>query len=236
MATYTRYSKDDFIALIAPIVLQVHREGGRLFPSVRIAQSWLETGGNVPYWNNLGGYKVGSGEPTPYWDGSSVSTATKEVVRGVTVNTQANWRAYPSIYNFYKDQDLLFDKSRYAAVRAARTPQQQCRALQDCGYATDPAYASKLIAVIAADGLTRYDSGGAAEEEEDRPMTAAEKQAFEALQAKVAALEAKHSMTVPAWAKDAVDAAVKARLIDTPNGRSEDFYALLTVLHRKGLF
>lgn len=165
MATYTKYSKDAFIALIAPIVMQVYREGGRLFPSVRIAQSWLETGGNVPSWNNLGGYKVGSGQPNPYWDGSSVNTATKEVYDGVTVYTSANWRAYPSIYNYYKDQDLLFDKSRYAAVRAARTPQQQCRALQDCGYATDPAYASKLIAVIAADGLTRYDSGGAAKEE-----------------------------------------------------------------------
>lgn len=165
MATYTKYSKDAFIALIAPIVQQVRREGGRLFPSVRIAQSWLETGGNVPSWNNLGGYKVGSGKPNLYWDGSSVNTATKEVYDGVTVYTTANWRAYTSIYNYYKDQDLLFDKSRYAAVRAARTPQQQCRALQDCGYATDPAYASKLIAIIAADGLTRYDSGGAAKEE-----------------------------------------------------------------------
>jgi hypothetical protein len=40
---------------------------------------------------------------------------------------------------------------------------------------------------------------------------------------------------VPQWAKAAVDAAVKASLIDTPEKGSYDFYRLLTVLHRKGI-
>jgi flagellar protein FlgJ len=157
MPSYTQYTKGEFIALIAPIVQRVRREGGALLPSVSIAQSWLETGGRVPSWYNMAGYKVGSGKTTPYWDGSSVNTATKEVYNGVTVRTSANWRAYKSIYDFYKDQDLLFDNPRYARVLAARTPLEQAHALHDCGYATDPQYADKIIAIIAANGLTKYD-------------------------------------------------------------------------------
>lgn len=171
MATYTKYSSSAFIALVAPIVMQVHKEGGRLLPSVRIAQSWHETGGSMPSWHNLGGYKVGSGKVTPWWDGSSVNTATKEVYGGVTVSTTANWRAYKSIYHYYKDQDLLFGLSRYARVRAAKSPEEQCRMLQACGYATDPKYADKLLATIKAYGLAKYDAPAVAEpKKEDKPL------------------------------------------------------------------
>ncbi|XID91025.1 glycoside hydrolase family 73 protein [Paenibacillaceae bacterium WGS1546] len=177
MATYTKYARDAFIALVAPIVMQVHREGGRLLPSVRIAQSWHETGGKVPSWHNLGGYKVGSGKPTLWWDGSSVNTATKEVYGGKEVLTRANWRAYKSIYHYYKDQDLLFDLSRYTRVRAAKTPDEQCHMLQACGYATDPKYATKLINAINSYGLRKYDALGASEDggEDELKLTKNEK-------------------------------------------------------------
>ncbi|NQX68501.1 N-acetylmuramoyl-L-alanine amidase [Paenibacillus alba] len=52
---------------------------------------------------------------------------------------------------------------------------------------------------------------------------------------KINDLEAKASMSVPDWAKDAVTSAVSKGLIDTPEGRSYDFYSLLAVFHRKGL-
>jgi len=55
------------------------------------------------------------------------------------------------------------------------------------------------------------------------------------LERKVRRLEGKHAMSVPEWAKEAVDAAVKAGIVDTPEGGSYDFYRLLTVMHRKGL-
>lgn len=41
--------------------------------------------------------------------------------------------------------------------------------------------------------------------------------------------------TIPTWAKDAVDKAVKSGLIKDPKGGSQDFYRIITVLHRKGL-
>lgn len=70
---------------------------------------------------------------------------------------------------------------------------------------------------------------------DEDPMTKEEKQKFEELAEQVQALRNQQSMDVPIWAKEAVDAAVKDKLIDTPNGRSYDFYSLVTVLHRKGL-
>lgn len=79
--------------------------------------------------------------------------------------------------------------------------------------------------------------------EEEEEMTEAEKELLnslkltaEAQEKRIAALEAKHKMAIPAWAKEAVEAAVNAKLIDTPDGGSEDFYRLITVMHRNKLF
>ncbi|OPH47722.1 hypothetical protein BC351_11080 [Paenibacillus ferrarius] len=53
---------------------------------------------------------------------------------------------------------------------------------------------------------------------------------------KINELEAKASIPMPEWAREAVSAAVSSGLIDTPEGRSYDFYSLLlTVFRRKGL-
>ena len=86
--------------------------------------------------------------------------------------------------------------------------------------------------------------------EEDQEMTAAEKKAFEDLQAtvksqqtvidaqakKVAKLESLSSMETPSWAKEAVTAAVAHKLVDekSAQGSSYDFYRILTVIHRGG--
>jgi len=83
----------------------------------------------------------------------------------------------------------------------------------------------------------------------DEPMTKEERAAFEQLQAlvktqsqmieklsdRLKSVEEQQIMDdPPAWASDAVKAAVKAGLIDTPAGGSLTFYRLLTVLHRAG--
>lgn len=226
----TTYTKAAFFNLLAPIVLQARREGSPLFPSVRLAQSWLETGGVIPDWNNLGGYKVGGGAPTPYWNGSSVNAATREVVNGVTVNTSANFRAYTSIYNYFKDQDLLFETPRYAGVRAAATPVQQCQALYAAGYATDPSYATKLIGIIQSNGLTAYDY----QTEEEIDMAKAEE-----LEARIKAMEQKLNMSgkepLPAWAEKAVAAGKTAGAITTSADKNVSELIALQMLYNLGL-
>ncbi|OAS18389.1 glycoside hydrolase family 73 protein [Paenibacillus oryzisoli] len=222
-------TRKDFIDLVAPIALKLRLEGSPIFPSVRIAQALLETGGKINAWHNLVGYKVGSGVQTPYWRGDRVSVNTWEFINGEYVtNVPGDFRAYNSTEDGFRDQDLLFQAARYSAVRSASTPQSQTAALQKSGYATDPAYTSKLNSIIAMEGLTFFD------EEAIRMLEQLQAQISE-LTSRVRSLEEQAALTVvPTWAKSAVDAAVKAGLIDTPEKGSYDFYRLLTVLHRKG--
>jgi len=225
----------DFIAIIAPIAVELRLDGSPIFPSLRIAQAAHETGWQIHSWNNLVGLKVGSGEPNPYWDGSSVRTGTWEVINGRRVDTAANWRAYRSIEDCFRDQDELFKLPRYARVRAATTPEEQADMLQACGYATDPAYGQKLKNLIGMYNLKKYDQEAEDVLKELQSQIRAQQDQIAELERKVRRLEGKHAMSVPEWAKEAVDAAVKAGIVDTPEGGSYDFYRLLTVMHRKGL-
>jgi flagellum-specific peptidoglycan hydrolase FlgJ len=223
-------TRKDFIDLVAPIAMKLRLEGSPIFPSVRIAQAILETGGKLNAWNNLVGYKVGNGVLTPYWRGDRVSVSTWEFINEDHLfNVPGDFRAYSNIEDGFRDQDLLFQAARYSAVRSASIPQTQTAALQKSGYATDPAYTSKLNTMIATEGLTFFD------EEVLRMLENLQAQISE-LTNRVHSLEEQAALTVvPTWAKSAIDAAVKAGLIDTPEKGSYDFYRLLTVLHRKGI-
>lgn len=141
--------REEFIAQLAPIAVQLRVEGSPLFPSVRLAQNLLETGGRIHSWNNLGGIKVGNGKPNDYWKGGIVNKGTWEVYDGQRIDVTAAFRAYESIYDFYKDQDLLLQYRRYDSVRDSQSPNEQAYALAASGYATDPQYAIKLILLIA---------------------------------------------------------------------------------------
>ncbi|ULO05181.1 glucosaminidase domain-containing protein [Paenibacillus sp. 19GGS1-52] len=52
---------------------------------------------------------------------------------------------------------------------------------------------------------------------------------------RLSVIEGQTVMAVPPWAQPAVNAAIAARLLDTPSGGSYDFYRILTVLNRAGL-
>nr|WP_240633209.1 glucosaminidase domain-containing protein [Paenibacillus montanisoli] len=231
-----------------------------MFPSVRLAQSWHETGGNIPDWNNLCGYQVGTGVTNEYWKGRVVTKRICEAVDGQRVPVTVTIRAYDSIYDYYKDQDLLLARSRYIPVWTAANPVMQAQMLFQCGYAADPAYAEKLIGIMEDSSLFQHDAVSEGVEFE----TAEQMEAHEALRKQVASLkeeierlsealldqtdalkelqlwaldtDARNRMdAAPSWAQSAVDAALRAKLIDTPSGGSYDFYRLLAVLHRKNL-
>jgi flagellar protein FlgJ len=117
-----------------------------------VAQAALESGwgqreiptadGKHSY--NLFGIKAGSS-----WDGPTTSITTTEYVDGVAKKVQANFRVYGSYLEGIADYvKMLTTNPRYAQVAAANTPEEAAHALQDAGYATDPAYAQKLVSVI----------------------------------------------------------------------------------------
>ncbi|MGN6788389.1 MAG: flagellar assembly peptidoglycan hydrolase FlgJ [Rhodanobacteraceae bacterium] len=94
--------------------------------------------------HNLFGIKAGGS-----WNGATANNMTHEYVDGRKVGVREAFRAYGSyIESFVDHAKLLGNSARYAAVRQAGSPEQAAQALQDCGYATDPRYADKLIAIM----------------------------------------------------------------------------------------
>lgn len=178
-------NRSEFVAIVAPIAQKLWQDGsGALFPSIRLAQTILETGGTIHPWFNIVGYKVGSGVHTAYWKGRSVNTKTWEVYNGVThTNVTANWRAYNSVEDCLRDQDLLFQNARYKDVREAKTPEDQAVALYRCGYATDPDYHRKIIAIAAP--YKQYDTTrGTKAEEVDYMLSKADGKQIVAIMSK----------------------------------------------------
>ena len=93
---------------------------------------------------NLFGIKAGSN-----WPGATVEATTTEYVNGVPEKRVERFRAYGSYAEAFRDYaQLLAQSPRYAAVLGSRDVASFTQGLQRAGYATDPAYASKLERVI----------------------------------------------------------------------------------------
>ncbi|HSH47732.1 MAG TPA: flagellar assembly peptidoglycan hydrolase FlgJ [Halomonas sp.] len=121
-----------------------------------LAQAAVETGwgrheiptrdGGNSY--NLFGIKAGS-----RWRGETTEITTHEVYSGRRQEVRAEFRVYDSFEEAFTDYArLIGDSPRYAAVSAAASASEAAHALQRAGYATDPAYADKLIAVMRSMG------------------------------------------------------------------------------------
>ena len=95
--------------------------------------------------HNLFGIKA-----TANWKGKVAEVTTTEYIGGVARKVTAKFRAYDSYEDAFKDHARLLTQSpRYSqTVAKADTAQGYAQGLQKAGYATDPAYASKLTQVI----------------------------------------------------------------------------------------
>jgi flagellar protein FlgJ len=94
--------------------------------------------------HNLFGIKAGS-----TWDGAVAETLTTEYRQGVPMKMTQHFRAYSDYSSAFTDYANLL-KSRYAsALQGGANVETFAKGLANGGYATDPAYASKLQAVIA---------------------------------------------------------------------------------------
>ena len=156
---YGNNQGSDFIADIAPAAQQMQANYG-VHASISIAQAILESDWGESelsaVYNNLYGMKGDNPENT-------VRLMTSEYYNGEWVTIQANFRVYGSWAESVQDHALLFvngttwDPDQYAPVLQAATYQEAAQAIQDRGYATDPDYAEKLIAVIEQHALYEYD-------------------------------------------------------------------------------
>lgn len=84
------------------------------------------------------------------WQGGQVKRETLEFDSGVAVRRRERFRTYGSFEQSFQDYVALLKGSpRYAeALAKADDPDAYFQALQEAGYATDPAYAEKILRVM----------------------------------------------------------------------------------------
>lgn len=94
--------------------------------------------------HNVFGIKAGAG-----WTGKVVNVTTTEYVDGAPQKMVQPFRAYNSYDEAFADYARLIGNSpRYEGVTQARNEIEAARNIQKAGYATDPAYADKLIQIM----------------------------------------------------------------------------------------
>jgi flagellar protein FlgJ len=100
--------------------------------------------------HNLFGVKAGKD-----WTGPVVERTTTEFVNGVAQKTTAKFRVYSSYAESFRDYaNVLRSNSRYSSVIShGKDAAGFARGLQKAGYATDPAYADKLMRLINGPSL-----------------------------------------------------------------------------------
>jgi len=149
----TRFaSPEAFVRELMPLAQSAADEIG-IDPKLLIAQAALETGwGKFTLQTEQGGgsYNLFNIKADQRWDGNSVNTSTLEYRDGVAIREQASFRVYDSYQQSFSDYvEFLKSNSRYqAALNETNDPEAFIQALQKAGYATDPAYATKVTRIF----------------------------------------------------------------------------------------
>ena len=91
------------------------------------------------------------------WQGDKVHTSTLEYRDGTALKTRADFRAYGSYSESFSDYvDFLQRNPRYrTALSRVEDPAAYFSALQEAGYATDPAYADKILSILNSEPMQR---------------------------------------------------------------------------------
>jgi flagellum-specific peptidoglycan hydrolase FlgJ len=150
--------QQDFIAQVGAFAA-ADMSGSGILASLTVAQAVLESGWGKSALalkaNSLFGIKAGAD-----WKGRVFNSKTQECYDGVNfIEVDAAFRAYDSWEQSIADHSaFLTGKMRYAAVVGETDYKTACAAIKAAGYATDPAYAEKLISIIETYDLTAFDT------------------------------------------------------------------------------
>ncbi|HRD70275.1 MAG TPA: flagellar assembly peptidoglycan hydrolase FlgJ [Legionella sp.] len=148
---------DDFVKSLWPKAKQAASMMG-LDPKVLLAQAALETGwgkfvakdANGTSSNNLFNVKAGSSH-------DSVTIKTTEYIADTPIKMNASFRKYPSVEHSFNDYvSLIKGSERYqTALANANNPEIYINELRKAGYATDPKYSSKILAIYNGEELNQ---------------------------------------------------------------------------------
>ncbi|CEG56613.1 flagellar assembly peptidoglycan hydrolase FlgJ [Legionella fallonii] len=150
---------DNFVKAIWPKAKEAASVIG-LDPKILIAQAALETGwgkfvakdSDGSSSNNLFNIKTGNNK-----DFESVAVKTTEYIADTPINKTESFRKYSSVEQSFNDYvSLIMNNERYqGAVANAGNPELFVNELHKAGYATDPKYSNKILAIYHGDDLNR---------------------------------------------------------------------------------
>ncbi|MEH6625169.1 MAG: flagellar assembly peptidoglycan hydrolase FlgJ [Motiliproteus sp.] len=148
---------EDFVKGLYPIAEQVAKDLG-VDPKVLVAQAALETGWGKHLPSKTDGrssFNLFGIKADRRWDGDSTLVNTLEYRDGVAVQEKAAFRAYGSYQESMRDYaDFISSNPRYQQALEQRADDQAyLQQLQSAGYATDPAYATKIAGIVNGDVL-----------------------------------------------------------------------------------
>ena len=141
-----------FIARHLSVAQKIEQETG-IPATFMISQAALETGwGRQEIVNQKGqtSFNLFAIRADSSWKGPVTEVDTREFINGSYRQVKANFRAYSSYEESFRDYaQLLQQNPKYSRVlQHGNNPQVFAQALQQAGYATAPNYASALVGVI----------------------------------------------------------------------------------------
>lgn len=150
----------DFVKMLWPVAQKFAQELG-VDPKVLIAQAAHETGwGKHVIKDDEGAssfnlFNIKASNKTP---DQQVSATTTEYIDGVATTVNEPFRKYSSIHSSFEDYvSLIKNNKRYQnALDSASDPSAYMQALQNAGYATDPLYAKKVMAIYNGQTVGKF--------------------------------------------------------------------------------
>jgi flagellum-specific peptidoglycan hydrolase FlgJ len=124
--------------------ISCHALDSEALPSIAIAQAILETGygRHNKLKNNIFGIK-----------GKGIKSKTKEFYNGKFVKIKSEFQYFNTLDQAFDRHYNIIGKYGYQS----RDYKEWAHRIKDCGYATDPNYAEKLIYIIEKHDLSRLD-------------------------------------------------------------------------------
>ncbi|USS86107.1 glycoside hydrolase family 73 protein [Fructilactobacillus cliffordii] len=143
-----------FIKQVADPSVKLYKQDHKVLPSIVIAQAILES--------NWGKSKLYTEANNPFgikgtYNGDYIMYETGEYINHKHITEKAQFRKYPDLQSAIEDHnEALYEKflKRDDKITDYR---EEAKLLQKNTYATDPDYANKLIRVIKAHDLQKYD-------------------------------------------------------------------------------
>ena len=166
-------NKEEYLKMVAPVIVNVAKEKGYKYPSAIIAQSIIESAwGKSQLANkyfNYFGMKCGS-----HWSGKSVNLFTKEeYTAGTLTAIKDNFRVFDNLESGIRGYFDFISSSRYSELKTATSSKNYLELIKKAGYATSSKYVENVYRIVTDNNLLVYDSENVSRETltEDEAVT-----------------------------------------------------------------